>query len=181
MSNLYFKIRTRGEAGDYHLRSSRRSFWIQDSKRLDKTSKDLENPCMLKNPLRRYQLFLGLEVVVVLLIILNFRLIPDRTTAGVTGGMIFLLSTLFILIAEWIQVRRVSWAFAGALIFFFGGVIPILTLRFLSWGEPFDQAQIMGVSGGFLHRSSNLLFFLLLIGIFISLQKARWEHARNRK
>jgi hypothetical protein len=135
---------------------------------------------MLKNPISRYRLFLMMEVLVVISVIALFRIISDRLVAGAVAGAVFLFSTGFVIATEWKEARRLTFALAGALLFFVGGVLPILILRWMSWGQSFETSELMGISGGFLHRSSNLLFLFFLVGMFISLQRARWK-ARAQK
>lgn len=128
---------------------------------------------MLSQPTSRYRFFLFIEFLVVLTVLLLFRWITDRLTAGAMAGGLFLFSTVTILVIEWIQTRRATFAFLGGLVFLFGGVLPILALRWLSWGEAFETAELMGIAGGQLHRTSNLLFLVFLIGIYVSLQRVR--------
>lgn len=128
---------------------------------------------MEKKALTRYYSFLFLELFVVVAVIVIFRLMTDRPTAGVVAGTLFLVSTLFVLFWEWRQARRITGALIGAGLFFLGGVLPILLLRALSWGQDFEQAQLLGIPSGIWHRTSNLFFLFFLVGIFLSLQGAR--------
>ena len=134
---------------------------------------------MLKNPIRRYSVFMGIELLVVLIVMGLFKVVSDLALGGLIAGAVFLLSTLVILVIEW-KIRR-AWTMAliGGLIFFLGGVLPILLLRLMTWGEPFKAAQIGPITGDFLHRTSNFLYLIFLVGIFMSLQRARWEASRS--
>ena len=93
--------------------------------------------------------------------------------AGLIAGMVFLFSTLAVVVLEAVKARALTATLVGGLVFLILSVFPILILRWMSWGVPFDQARLMGMPGAFLHRSSNLLFLLFLVGIFLSLQRAR--------
>lgn len=131
---------------------------------------------MLQNPLTRYKLFLYFELAVVIGVMAIFRFTQDpaqRPTAGLVAGGLFLASTLVVLILEWRAARAWTGTMIGAMVFLVGSVLPVLILRLVSWGVPFDEAELFGVTGAFLHRSSNLVFLLFLVGIFLSLQKAR--------
>jgi hypothetical protein len=147
---------------------------------LDKGLEDSDNSSMLKNPIRRYSVFMGIELLVVLIVMGVFKVVADLALGGLIAGAVFLLSTLVIVILEW-KIRQ-AWTMAliGGLIFFFGGVLPILALRLLSWGEPFKTAHMGPITGDFLHRSSNFLYLIFLVGIFMSLQRARWEASRSQ-
>ena len=133
------------------------------------------------HPTFRYRLFLFLELVVVLLIIGIFKFIEDRPIAGLIAGSVFLISTLLVIGIEWWAIRKMTWALGGALLFLLGAVIPIFILRLSSWGIPFDEASLLGVSGGVWHKASNYLYLLMLAGIFISLQRARLIRTAKNK
>ena len=128
---------------------------------------------MLKNPIARYRLFLGLEMAVVIGVILIFRIIENRGIAGSLAGALFLFSTLAILGLEWKQTRHWTWTMVGGVVFLVFSVLPILVVRALTHGTPFDQAEVMGLKGRWLHQISNYVFLIFLVGIFISLQKER--------
>lgn len=128
---------------------------------------------MLKSDIFRYRAFLVFEVLVVLCVMAIFRLIADRNLAGAVAGSVFFFSTLAVLLTEWMQVRRPTWAFYGAIGFFVLSVLPILFLRAATWGQPFNEAVAFGISGQFLHQTSSWIYFGFLIAIFVSLQQAR--------
>ncbi len=134
---------------------------------------------MEKNPVKRYSLFLSLQFVVVIAVILIFRLIEDRAIGGLVAGAVFVTSTLLVLMIEWRAERKITWALAGALVFYVGGVLPILILRAISWGANFNASEMIGLSGKTLHQSSSLFFLVYLIGLFVSLQKARMKTKEN--
>ena len=136
---------------------------------------------MLKNDLIRYRSFLFFELLIVLLIMGIFKLIPDRPTAGLVAGSVFFVSTLLVIGLEWKFVRKWTWALSGGVVFFVFAVLPILVMRYLSWGIPFEEARLFGISGGIWHRASNYLYLLMLAGIFISLQKTRMMTSPKKK
>ncbi|MFN7727840.1 MAG: hypothetical protein ACK5P7_01655 [Bdellovibrio sp.] len=136
---------------------------------------------MLTNSIYRYRFFLGLELVVVVAVIMIFKVIEDRALAGTIAGMTFLISTALVLVLEWIHVKRLTWTIAGGAIFMALSVLPILIIRSATWGTPFDQAEFLGIRGAWLHKISNYVFLLFLVGIFISLQKERIRLLRRQQ
>ncbi|MBX2996585.1 MAG: hypothetical protein KF681_17315 [Bdellovibrionaceae bacterium] len=136
---------------------------------------------MLTNPIFRYRFFLGLELAVVVAVIMIFKFIEDRTVAGTVAGMTFLISTTLVMVVEWLQARRLTWTLAGGAIFMALSVLPILIIRSANWGLPFEEAEFMGIRGAWLHKISNYVFLLFLVGIFISLQKERIRQLKRRQ
>lgn len=131
---------------------------------------------MFKDPVSRYKIFLYLELAVVVAVMMIFRFIKDpemRPVAGLIAGSVFFISTVLVLILEWRFARAWTTTMIGGLVFLIASVIPILLLRMMSWGVPFDEASLFGLPGAFLHKSSNIVFLLFLVGIFLSLQRAR--------
>lgn len=135
---------------------------------------------MLKSDIFRYRAFLVFEVLVVLCVMAIFRFIADRSVAGAIAGSVFFFSTLTVLLIEWKQVGRPTWAFYGGIAFFVLSVLPILLLRAMTWGQYFNDAVVFGISGQFLHQTSSWVYFGFLIAIFVSLQQARLRFLRSQ-
>jgi hypothetical protein len=116
----------------------------------------------------RYRQYLSIEALVVLLVLGSFRLIPDRQIASVVASSLFLFSTLGILFWESKFpgfTRRAS--FYTLFVFLIFSIIPVMALRFLNWGVPFEELSLMGIPGTQLHQFSNYLFIALMVGFFI--------------
>lgn len=116
----------------------------------------------------RYRQYLSIEALVVILVLASFRFIEDRQIAAVVASFLFLSSTLGILFNEKRYpdfVKRVS--FYTLLSFLCFSIIPVMSLRFLNWGVPFDELSMLGIPGRDLHKMSNYLFFAVMIGFFV--------------
>lgn len=116
----------------------------------------------------RYRQYLSIEALVILLVLGAFRLIPDRQIAAVVASSLFLFSTLGIL---WWESRYEGYkkrvSFFMLTLFLFFSVIPVMGLRFLNWGIPFEELSLLGISGPEIHKLSNYLFIGVMIGFFI--------------
>ena len=126
----------------------------------------------------RFRNYLRLEVLVVVLVMASFRLLPDKKTASLLASLFFVLSTLGILYWELripgFKQRPTFW---GGLVFLFCSVLPILGLRLVFWDMPFEEIQVLHLSGAELHRFSNYFFLLLLVCIFVD----SYNEARKAK
>jgi hypothetical protein len=143
--------------------------------RLDERPKLWKIGDMKKN--NRFRNYLRIEVCVILLVLLCFRMIPDKRTASLITSMLFILSSFGILIWEirypQFQKRATFW---GLLVFLLFSALPILLVRLAYWDLPFEEIQVLGVSGTLMHRASSYVFFLLLICLFVdSYQEAHKE------
>ncbi len=116
----------------------------------------------------RYRQYLSIEALVILLVLGSFRLIPDRQIAAVVASSLFLFSTLGIL---WWESKfegyRKRVTFFMLIIFLVFSIIPVMGLRFLNWGIPFEELSLFGVTGPQIHKLSNYLFIGVMIGFFI--------------
>lgn len=127
----------------------------------------------------RFRNYLRLEALVVVLVMLSFRFIPDKKIASLIASTLFIVSTCGILYWEMrLPNFRKRPTFWGALVFLLVSVLPIFSLRLIFWDQPFDQIQIGGMTGAEIHKASNSVFILLLLCIFID---SYLEGVRNRE
>ena len=116
----------------------------------------------------RYRQYLSIEALVILFVLGSFKFIPDRQIASVVASFIFLFSTLGIIYWEkrfegW--QKRVS--FYALMMFLLIAVIPVMSLRLMNWGIPFEDLSIGGIPGEQLHKVSNYLFIAMMIAFFV--------------
>lgn len=122
----------------------------------------------MKKNRNRYRQYLSIEALVILLVLGSFRLIPDRQIAAVVASFLFLSSTLGIL---WWETKyegykkRVSFFMLTFFLIF--SILPVMGLRFLNWGVPFEDLSLLGLPGQQIHKLSNYLFIGVMIGFFI--------------
>jgi predicted ferric reductase len=134
----------------------------------------------------RYRNYLSLEAAVIVLVILCFKLIPDKQTASVITSLLFLGSSLGILYWESKfagYLRRPS--FWGVITFLVLSAIPVFGLRLVYWDLPFEQIEVAGFTGPQLHQFSNIVFLVMLVAFFVDSYtenvKARQFEVKSQK
>jgi hypothetical protein len=112
-----------------------------------------------------------LEFIVLLLwipcVILTFKFIEDRKTAGLFAGAGFLLIPLFNIFRE----RKTKASTASRLarvvasgLFFLLSAMPIFLYRVFNWDKNLEDISILGVmTGRQLHSFSNILFVSMIL------------------
>lgn len=123
------------------------------------------------------RIYLFVHVIIVLLVILTFRIVPDRKIASLLASSLFLGGSFWVI---WSEVRiRFFWkrfSFYGAVIFLLVSALPIVSLRLLHWDQNFSDIHFLGFSGNDLHQFSNKVFVAMLIGFFIDLQLSKKQN-----
>lgn len=115
----------------------------------------------------RQKIYLGyiaIEIVVIIVVSLLFRLIADRQMAATLAGCIFVIvpPMLMILQLQHSKFSEILWFFA-VLQFWIMFALPILGLRLLHWGEPFVQLSLFGISGPTLHAWSSKSYMVMMV------------------
>lgn len=107
---------------------------------------------------------LSLQVFGILWAIWIFASPMDRSLAGLIAGSGFVIVGLW---PAWVFRKQAGalrcvmfWTTWGFLLF---GVFPIFAMRLLNWGEPFDDLQLMNLTGRDLHRWSESLYTGLIV------------------
>jgi hypothetical protein len=123
----------------------------------------------------KHRKYIFLQLVIVVLVILSFRLIPEKRMASLVATSLFLLGAGFVLLMEAKTSQgRKGLSFLSTLIFVLFFVVPIIVLRIKSWDGVFELESLFGITGGQLHRGSNVAFMVMLSCYFFeSLKEAR--------
>jgi hypothetical protein len=106
---------------------------------------------------------------VIPLVILIFRVIPDRKIAATCAGLLFVGIPLVLMIRRWkaplaeIAAKRLWWA--GVLQFWLFFAVPILGARLLFWEFPFEEMSFFVLSGPQMHKLSNTSFMLMVVAV----------------
>ncbi|MBX3034439.1 MAG: hypothetical protein KF865_10995 [Bdellovibrionaceae bacterium] len=114
-------------------------------------------------------------------VVLLFRVIPDRIAAATTAGTLFVLVPLVFMVRRWRQPlksrssNRLWWV--GVLQFWILFALPILGMRLMFWGTPFEEFTFFGVSGPEWHRLSSRSYLLMTAAIAL----AGWLSPKIRK
>jgi hypothetical protein len=130
----------------------------------------------------RFRNYLSLEALVILLVLLCFRVIPDKKLASLVTSFLFIASTVGLLYWETrFEGFKKRPSFWGMMIFLIVSALPILAVRLIYWDLPFEQIQIGGLTGDQMHKSSSYVFGLMLVCFFIdSYQEQHREKLQNR-
>jgi hypothetical protein len=121
------------------------------------------------------------ELCVVGIVVLIFKLVEDRRTAGVMAGSLFVTLGLWIFF-EGLRDRgfRRSLTFYAGAVHLFVGSLPVLLTRLLFSGEHFINLKILGFSGPTFHRVSTVIYLgLILFTIFDFVREWRRNPARQ--
>ena len=109
-----------------------------------------------------------IEVCVILLVLLCFKIMPDKRMASVITSMLFILSSAGILFWEIRYPQFIKRpTFWGNVIFLLCSALPIFLIRLAFWEMPFEEIQVLGVTGAQMHQASSYVFFLMLICLFV--------------
>lgn len=108
--------------------------------------------------------YLIVQVLVIIAVTFIFKLIPDRQVAATVAGVLFVVMPLVLLIIEYRRAKfsQKIW-YVGVLQFWLMFALPILGIRLLNWGVPFDQLSFMGIPGPVLHQWSSKSYLLMVI------------------
>lgn len=99
-------------------------------------------------------------------VILIFRLIPDRRSAALMAGTLFVMVPLGLMLRRWRQplngrAAQACW-WGGVLFFWVIFALPILGMRLLYWELPFEEIVFLGIPGPVWHRSANSGFLVMM-------------------
>lgn len=115
----------------------------------------------------RFRNYLTIEALVILLVIACFHFLPDKKWASVITSFLFIGSTGGILFWESrfpdYKKRPSYW---GAWIFLLVSAFPIFVIRLVYWELPFEQIELLGLSGPRMHQFSNYVFMIMMICFF---------------
>lgn len=104
------------------------------------------------------------EVIVIFLVMMIFRFIPDRQIAATVAGVLFVGLPVIMMALEYRRARFAeSYWYLAVLQFWVLFALPILGLRLMNWGVPFDQLSVFGVPGPLLHQISSKSYIVMMI------------------
>lgn len=114
----------------------------------------------------RRNAFLGYliaQVIVIFAVLVIFRVIPDRQTAATVAGVPFVLLPLVLMVLEYrrAELQEMFW-FVAVLQFWTVFALPILGIRLMNWGVPFDQLSFVGIPGPVLHQFSSKSYLVMM-------------------
>lgn len=130
----------------------------------------------------RFRNYLSLEAFVILLVILSFRVIPDRKVASLFTSFLFIGSTLGLMYWEtrYPDYRKRA-SFWGLLVFLVFSAVPVFLMRVLNWDMEFDAITVAGISGAEMHKASNYVFIIMMLCFFIDSYLERVRETQEPK
>ena len=119
--------------------------------------------------------------MVVAIVISAFKLIPDKKIASLVAGSAFLLSSILISYYEgYVRKEIRSFSFLTTAVFLLLAAIPIFSMRVLFWSSDFQELELLGMKMELLHKVSNYLFMLMLIGYFVDSMRKNIAEAKEK-
>lgn len=98
----------------------------------------------------------------IVLVTASFKMIADRQVAATVAGTLFVVVPAVLMLLEY---RRARWQelmwYVGVLQFWLLFALPILGLRLLNWGIPFDQLSFLGIPGSVMHQWSSKSYMIM--------------------
>lgn len=111
-------------------------------------------------------------ILTIPLVLLLFRIVPDRKTAATFAGFVFVGLPIVMMIRRFKNplptknARRLWWA--GVLQFWILFALPILGARLLFWETPFEQFTFFGFSGDQWHSLSTKSYTVMAVCVLVS-------------
>lgn len=97
----------------------------------------------------------------ILIVIVLFRLVTDKQMASLFAGAGFIILPILFLLSEF-KGRRSKVHIATLAFFLVFSALPIFLLRIFNWGTEFNSIYFLGFSAEFLHRTSNIIYLIVL-------------------
>lgn len=114
---------------------------------------------------------LFLLTLTVPVVILLFKVIPDRTTAAFYAGVLFVSVPIVMML----QHRRLNfangaeWIWWGGVLFFWAlFALPIFILRLSSGTVPFAELSILGVPAPAWHSGANVAYIVMFGAVLLA-------------
>lgn len=104
------------------------------------------------------------QVVVIATVLVIFRVIPERQIAATVAGFLFVLLPLILMALEYrrAELQELFW-FVATLQFWTVFALPILGIRLMNWGVPFEQLSFIGIPGPVLHQYSSKSYMVMMV------------------
>ncbi|WP_415062701.1 hypothetical protein [Bdellovibrio sp.] len=115
----------------------------------------------------RRNAFLGYllaEVIVIVLVTMSFKFIPERQVAATVAGVLFVGLPLGMMTWEYRRagLEQMAW-FVAVLQFWTVFALPILGMRLANWGVPFEELSFLGIPGPVLHQWSSKSYMVMMV------------------
>jgi hypothetical protein len=120
--------------------------------------------------------YLLVQFAVIIAVMVIFKVIPDRQIAATVAGFLFVIMPVGLMVWEYQRsgFDETIW-FVGVLQFWTVFALPILGIRLLNWGVPFEQLFFWGIPGPALHQWSSKSYMVMMVMTAI-----RWFQLRKK-
>ncbi|MFN3697102.1 MAG: hypothetical protein ACK4VO_06625 [Pseudobdellovibrio sp.] len=115
----------------------------------------------------------------IVVVVLLFKVIPDKQLAGLIAGVGFCLIPTYLMLKILRQLKRESYKTVNIIrvtaivIFIISAALPVLGLRVFNWGIDFNSLELLGiVTGRQLHMWSNYAYLIMMISFMINKKAA---------
>ncbi|MFM6930526.1 MAG: hypothetical protein ACKOX6_18835 [Bdellovibrio sp.] len=111
----------------------------------------------------RFLGYLLVQFVVIVAVMVIFRTIEERQIAATVAGCLFVVMPVGLMFWEYKRARvdETIW-FVTVLQFWTVFALPILGMRLLNWGVPFESLSFLGMSGPALHYWSSKSYMVMM-------------------
>ncbi len=100
----------------------------------------------------------------ILAVVALFRGIADRQVAATLAGVLFVTLPVVMMVLEYrrAELSQMLW-FVVVMQFWTLFALPILGMRLLNWGIPFEQLSFLGIPGPVLHQWSSKSYIAMMV------------------
>jgi hypothetical protein len=124
--------------------------------------------------MRRFAIFLALELATMAAVLVLFRSVEPKKLAAIWAGSLFVALGLgMVALGAFSASFRASWTFRLGCAHLFVTSLPLLIARLASYGEEFQQIKIWEVPGPVFHGLSEALYLALIGATLVDLMRAR--------
>ena len=106
-------------------------------------------------------------------VVLLFKLIPEKQIAAVIAGVGFILWPSLFFVYEWNQKPKDKMYLLILGIFLMTCALPIFLLRVLNSRVEFSTLSLIGIPAGRFHGTSNIVYLLVMLMTLICYYKAK--------
>lgn len=111
-----------------------------------------------------------------------FAFISEKRIAAVIAGLGFIIIPMLLIFSEFQlgdgKKSVVTWA---AIVFLVLSALPIFCLRVFNWDSEFNELTFIGISANFLHRASNILYFVVIAAVCWNLFRQNYSKKISEK
>lgn len=112
---------------------------------------------------KRLLIFVLIAILYIPIVMLIFRLSPDRLTAGYIAGAGFVLIGVALFWGLKSLGPQARWTRIAAFIHLFGISLPLLIFRSMNSGVDFKDIHIMGIPGPVFHQVSTWVYLIMIV------------------